>query len=94
MVVDEVGAETGEAVGVVELDADVVVDGKEDGVLGDEEVFGLGEGGVALGGIGEGGGVGEEAVVVGVFPAGAVVAGGAEEHFEEGVGVVVVADPA
>lgn len=94
VVVDEVGAEAGEAVGVVELDADVVVDGEDDGVGGDEEVLGLGEGGVALDGVGEGGGVIEVAVVFGIFPAGAVVAGGAEEHFEEGVGVVVVADPA
>jgi len=94
VVVDEVGAKAGEAFGVVELDADVVVDGEDDGVGGDEEVFGLGEGGVAPGGICEGGGVGEEAVVVGVLPAGAVVAAGCGEHFEEGVGVVVVADPA
>lgn len=94
MVVDQIGAEAGEAVGMVELDADVVVDGEQDGVLSDEKVFGLVEGGVALSRICEGGGVGEEAVVVGVLPAGAVVAGGTEKHFEEGVGVVVITDPA
>ena len=48
MIVDHVGLHAGEAVGMEELDADVVVDGDDDGFVGDEEFFGLLEEGVAL----------------------------------------------
>jgi hypothetical protein len=41
VVVDEVGPDTSEAVGVVKLDADVVVNGQDDGVGGDEELLRL-----------------------------------------------------
>ena len=93
MVVDEVGLHASEAVGVVELHADVVINGQDDGVGADEQLLGLGEQGVAAGGIGLGAGGLQMGVVGGAFPAGAVVAAGADKHFQEGVGIVVIAHP-
>ena len=42
VLVQEVGLDAAQARAVVELDADVVVERADGGVLGDEEVFGLG----------------------------------------------------
>ena len=62
MIVDHVGLHAGEAVGMVELDADVVVDRDDDRVVGHEEFFGLLEKRVALGQIGLTSGGGDECI--------------------------------
>src|SRR5215467_8237322 len=38
-------------------------------------------------------GLTHQSVITGIFPAGAVVAAFAQKHIEEGIGVVVIADP-
>lgn len=92
MLVDEVWPHAGEAV-VVELDADVEVDGQNGGLIADEELLGLLEVGVALGGVAFAGGGGEEGVVGGIFPSAVIVAAAGVKHVEEGGGIIVVADP-
>ena len=91
MLVLHVGVEAPQA-RVHQAAGDVVVD-REDGQLFEQDGLGLGEVGQARGLVGLGGGQGDQLVVAGVAPAGAVVLAAGHEHVEEGVRVRVVTDP-
>ena len=93
MFVEEIGIDAAEFGGIVELDADEVIEWADGGIFGDENVFGLAEDGVAFLEIDLFGGIGDEFVVEGVGPAGAIIATPGDEHIEEGIGVVIIADP-
>ena len=94
MLVEQVGLEAAEAVGVVHLDADIKMNRRDGGAFADEKLLCATEDGVALFQIEFRGGVADELVVRGIAPTGAVVAGAGEEEIEKRVRVVVVADPA
>ena len=93
MFVEEIGIDAAEFGGIVELDPDEVIEWADGGIFGDENVFGLAEDGVAFLEIDLFGGIGDEFVVEEVGPAGAIIAAPGDEHIEESIGVVIIADP-
>lgn len=93
MFVEEIGIDAAEFGVIVELDPDEVIEWADGGIFGEDNLFGLAEDGVAFLEIDLFGGVGDEFVVEEVGPAGAIIAAPGDEHIEEGIGVVIIADP-
>ena len=94
MLVENVLPDAADLVRVKIIEARVEVERDDWGIVGDEDGFGLAENVGALLKISLEVCFFDECVVAGVLPAGAVVAAGAGEQVEEGIRIVVIADPA
>ena len=93
MDVEDVRMDAADALRAVNINADVEEQREDRQLVGDEDGLRAAEQIVALGRVGGGISQADEAVVLVAGPAGTVVAVLGHEQVEEGVGVVVVADP-
>ena len=93
MDIENIWVDAANAVRVVNIDANVKIQWEDRQLVGDKDGLRAAKQFVALGRVGGGISQADEAVVLVAGPAGTVVAVLGHEQVEEGVGVVVVADP-
>src|SRR5678815_1736820 len=93
VLVSQVCLDSAEPVGVVELDADVIVKRADRHVVDCEQFLGVEKNGEALFTIGLASSGGDQLIETRVAPTGAIIPVSRDKAAEEGVGVLVIANP-